>query len=147
MRLDQGSIGKISDFIAQHAAGASIIMQESEDRIRVNDMIIKNVDGVWQVMRRGELLDEFMYRSWAVAYAVAYANGNSSVNQFLSTSEQKLAKLTTDKDLYKYHRNQALKRCDELKAYIIEDRLSRTNAEISELIGDARQVLLYQRMT
>jgi hypothetical protein len=53
---------------------------------------------------------------------------------------------TQTKDIYKYHRKQALKRHDESKAYIIEDRLSRTYAEISELVDDAQQVLLYQRM-
>lgn len=146
MKLDQTSIAKISDFIAQNSAGAPVIVQESNTKIRVNDILIQHDSGNWKVLRRGKLVDEFVYRSWALAYAVATVNGNQSVNQFLSKSDRKLAKLTADKDIYKYHRQQALKRHDEFKACIIEDRLSRTYAEISDLVDDAQQVLLYQRM-
>lgn len=81
-----------------------------------------------------------------MAYAVAFANNNASVNRYLEFNDKKLIKLREDKDLYKYHMNQAIKRGDDTKACIIEGRLSRTDQEISELVDEAQQVLVYQRI-
>lgn len=146
MRLDQGSIGKISDFIVQHALFSPVIVQESSDRIRVNDVIAEHEDGTWRVSRKGKFLEEFSYRSWAIAYAVALVNNNKSVNSYLQNSEKKLSKLIADRNLYRYHREQALRKSDDFKACIIEDRLSRTEGEISELLSEAQQVLVYQQI-
>lgn len=146
MRLDRGSIGKISDFIAQHALFAPVIVQESSDRIRVNDVLAENDNGIWRVSRRGKLLEEFSYRSWAIAYAVALVNNNKSVNSYLQNGEKKLSKLIADRNLYRYHRDQALRKNDDFKACIIEDRLSRTEGEIFDLLSEAQQVLVYQQI-
>lgn len=146
MRLDQGSIGKIADFIAHHAVMAPVIVQESPYRIRVNDAIIEHEDGAWQVSRRGRIVDEFSYRSWAVAYAVALVNNNRSVTSYLQNNEKKLSKLVADRNLYRYHRDQALRKNDDFKACIIEDRLSRTEGEIFDLLSEAQQVLVYQQI-
>lgn len=146
MKLDQGSIGKISNFISQHVPLSPVIVQESSGRIRVNDVIAENDGGVWKVSRRGSTPEEFSYKSWAIAYAVALINNNRSVNSYLQNSEKKLAKLITDRNLYRYHREQALRRNDEFKACIIEDRLSRTEGEIFELLDESQQVLLYQQI-
>ena len=146
MRLDQESIGKISAFIAQNVLGSPVIVREAGDRIRINDILVYKHNGHWVVTRKGIKINDFAFRSWAVAYAVAFANNNASVNRYLEFNDKKLVKLREDKDLYKYHMNQAIKRGDDTKACIIEGRLSRTDQEISELVDEAQQVLVYQRI-
>ena len=145
MRLDQGLIGKITSFIDRNATIAPVIVQESPDRFRVNDVIVERDDS-WHISRKGRDLASFSYKSWAIAYAVALVNGSQSTVNYLQNNEQKLSKLMVDRDLYRHHRDQALKRNDDFKACIIEDRLSRTEGEIFELLDEAQQVLLYQQI-
>ena len=146
MRLDQTSIGKISAFIAEHVTRSPVITNDSADVVRVNDMTIRPELGSWAVSTRKESLASFPYKSWALAYAVARANNNKHVQDYLSTNGTRLSKLQIDKDLYNYHLRQALRRGDDTKACIIEGRLSRTEQEIFELLDEAQQVLLYQRI-
>ena len=146
MRLDQESIGKISAFIAEHVTKSPVIIQESHNRVRVNDVIVEDKDGSWTVQKRSNKLGSFTYKSWALAYAVGYVTGNAPVVRYLDDREQTLSRLKIDKDLYKHHLKQALKRGDDIKIDVIEGRLSRTEGEIFELLDEAQQVLLYQRI-
>ena len=146
MRLDQESIGKISAFIAEHVTKSPVIIQESHNRVRVNDVIVEDKDGSWTVQKRSNKLGSFTYKSWALAYAVGYVTGNAPVVRYLDDREQTLSRLKIDKDLYNHHLKQALKRGDDINIDVIEGRLSRTEGEIFELLDEAQQVLLYQRI-
>ena len=146
MRLDQGSIGKISAFIAEHVTKSPIITQDGPDKVRVNDLVINKLDGAWLVRKRTHPLGTFTYKSWALAYAVSYVTDNTPVTRYLETKESSLSRLKIDKDLYNHHLKQALKRGDDMKIGVIEGRLSRTESEIFEVLDEAQQVLLYQRI-
>lgn len=146
MRLDQESIGKLSAFIAEHVTKSPIITQDGINRLRVNDVIVEKSVGSWLVTKKSNKIGAFTYKSWALAFAVSYVTSNTSVLRYLESKESQLSRLKIDRDLYNYHLKQALKREDEIKIDVIEGRLSRTESEIFEILDEAQQVLLYQRI-
>ena len=146
MRLDQESIGKISAFIAENVASNPVIIRDGAHSIRVNDWVITEEDASWKVSRRGKNVRLFSYKAWALAFAVAQANNDSSISSYLASNEDKLNRLKVDREIYNHHLRQATIRGDEVKINIIEGRLSRTEQEMFELMDEAQQVLLYQRI-
>lgn len=143
MRLDETSLGKIMNFIYQQAPSEPVIRVDGAN-IHIKDITVSKQANHYAVHRNGDLLETFSYRSWAVAYATSLAT-NNGLEEYLSQSEHKLSRLLVDKHIYDHHKLAAERRNDDIRAKIIDDRMSRTDTEIMDILDSTQQVVLYQR--
>lgn len=143
MKLDETSLGKVMDFIYQQVPSEPII-SVNKGRFRIKDVTVTKEGNHYSVRKNNELLETFSYRSWAIAYATSLAT-NNGLESYLANSEHKLSRLLIDKHIYDHHMLAAERRNDTLRARIIEDRLSRTDTEILDILDSTQQVVLYQR--
>ena len=143
MRLDETSLGKIMDFIHQQVQSEPVI-SVCKGRVQIKDITVSKQKNHYAVHRRGQLLETFSYRSWAIAYATSLAT-NNGLESYLARSEHKLSQLLIDKHIYDHHMLAAERRRDTVRAKIISDRMSRTDIEIIDILDTTQQVVLYQR--
>jgi hypothetical protein len=143
MNLDQTSVNKIVDFIERHVTQELVIAEESRS-IHVNDLVVERILTKWSVKRAKDELAQFHSKTWAIAYAVAVATNNKHVYEFLDRSERRLHKLRVDRSLYDFHHRMAIRNHDETMRSLLEGRLNKTTNDLTEVVSDAHQVLLYQ---
>ena len=83
--------------------------------IKVNDIVIKNVYGVWECQG-----NSFFRRKSAVGFALCTLQHNSKKANDIKELDRKLQKIKTDVDFYHYH----LRRSNQFKKTIMSHRIS-----------------------
>lgn len=142
-RLKPLSAGKTLDSIIQStvASPGFPIISRGESWVRVNDMLVEEHNEVYKVKRKGIVLSFFQKRSWAVAYAVSYCQGDYISCSRLVRLNFKLAKYSEEIARYNYQLEQARDHGRVMRENIISDRLSRTISDYEMVIQEADPII------
>jgi hypothetical protein len=117
------------------------IISRGESWVRVNDIVIDEHNDGFRVKRKGHILAFFQKKSWAVAYAVAYCQGEYVNCSKLIQLNFRLAKYTEEIVRYNYQLDIAIDTYNLTKEKIISDRLSRTIDEYDAIVHEAEQII------
>ena len=120
------------------------IISKGSEWVRVNDIIIRSKNEHFIVTRKGIEISRFVQKSWAVAFSVAYCQGNFHSCMLLKNYNRKIEKCLEEIERYNYHLEQAKNRNDILRENIISDRLSRTLSEYSFILDEVSPLIKSQ---
>lgn len=145
--FDQVSIGnKLNHVIESTIPTISFpIISRGSNWIRVNDILITEINDRFKVTRKGILLAEFHKRSWAVAYSVSLCQSNFTTCSSLKSHNSRLEKYLEEIERYTYHLEQARECGNISKENIISDRLSRTLSEYTFIIDEVSPLIKSQQ--
>ena len=142
MKLDQNSITKLRSFFKKQSAAEPII-DKTNRAIRIKDYTVEKQNKEWVVkLGNNNILCQFSYQSWALAWIVAMVNNDRLTCDYLVKNNKYLSTLQLDKTLYRYYQTNTV--TDHKKQAIIDSRISDTSQNIHELVWDTHQVLRYQ---
>lgn len=136
----------LATIIDKNIRKAPVIIRETSNRVRVKEFLISKDHDQWVVRRDNSIVEKFMNRKWAVAYAVALVTKNHYINTYLVENDRRISRLLIDRMLYDHHRAQAVKNKDDIKKSIIDCRISRAERDIGHLMDEATQVMRYQHI-
>lgn len=144
--FDQGSIGSKLNYVIESTIPTIDfpIISKGETWVRVNDLLIREIDSKFKVTRKGMELATFAKKSWAVAYAVAFCQSNFKICFTLKNYNKRIEKYLEDMDLYNYRIEQAQEAGDRCRENIMSDRLSRTASEYSLIIDEVSPLIKSQ---
>jgi hypothetical protein len=120
------------------------VISKGTNWVRVNDLLIRNKNNCYYVTKKGIEIANFIQKSWAMAYAVAYCQSDFPACSLLKIYNKKLGKCVEEIDRYNYHLEQARERNDIIKENIISDRLSRTLSEYTFIIDEVSPLIKRQ---
>lgn len=142
-KSSHGSVGKRFDSILQTTIPSVSfpIISRGESWVRVNDIVIDEHNDSYRVKRKGVVLSFFQKRSWAVAYAVAYCQGDYNSCSSLVRLNFKLSKYIEEIERYKYQLEQARTNGRIMRENIISDRLSRTITDYELVLEEAFPII------
>lgn len=120
------------------------VISKGTNWIRVNDLLIRNKNNYYFITRKGIEIANFIQKSWAMAYAVAYCQSDFSTCSLLKIYNKKLEKCMEEIERYNYHLEQARERNDISRENIISDRLSRTFSEYTFIIDEVSPLIKRQ---
>lgn len=120
------------------------IISKGTSWVRVNDIVIDNHNEIHRVKRKGITLANFEKKSWAVAFAVAYCQGEFDTCAELVQANFKLSKYSEELHRYNFQLDNARKIGNILRENIISDRLSRTLIEYDALLYQITPIIKTQ---
>ena len=120
------------------------VISKGTNWVRVNDLLIRNKNNCYYVTKKGIEIANFIQKSWAMAYAVAYCQSDFPSCSLLKIYNKKLGKCVEEIDRYNYHLEQARERNDISRENIISDRLSRTLSEYTFIIDEVSPLIKRQ---
>lgn len=120
------------------------IISKGSDWVRVNDILITEINESFRVARKGTPIATFARRSWAIAYAVALCQSNLNVCTILKANNIRLEKCLEEIERYNYHLDIAKETGNVWKENVISDRLSRTLSEYSCIMEEVSPLIKSQ---
>jgi co-chaperonin GroES (HSP10) len=144
--LNQTSIGDKLNYVIQTTIPTITfpIISKGSNWIRVNDVLISETNNRCKVTRKGIFLADFAKRQWAVAYAVAFCQGNFNTCGALKEYSVKFDKCLEEIERYNYHIDIARQNNNSVKEKIVSDRLSRTLSEYTFIIDSISPLIKSQ---
>lgn len=142
-KSSHGAVGKRFDSILQTTIPSVRfpIISRGESWVRVNDIVIDEHNDAYRVKRKGVVLSFFQKRSWAVAYAVSFCQGDYNSCSNLVRLNFKLSKYIEEIERYKYQLEQARINGRIMRENIISDRLSRTITDYELVLEEAFPII------
>ena len=143
---DQVSIGNKLNQVIENTIPAITfpIISKGSNWVRVNDILIREIDNDFKVSRRGIEIASFAKRSWAVAYAVAVCQSNFHTCTVLKQNNIRVEKYLEEIERYNYHLDKARDRNDIYKEHLFSDRLSRTIGEYTVVLEEVSPLIKSQ---
>jgi hypothetical protein len=144
--FDQVSIGnKLNQVIETTIPTITFpIISKGSDWVRVNDILIREIDNQYKVTRNGVELTSFAKKPWAVAYAVALCQSDFQTCVILKRNNNRVEKYLEEIERYSYHLEKAKKSNNICKENIISDKLSRTIGEYTVILDEVSPIIKSQ---
>lgn len=144
--FDQASFGSKLNYVIESTIPTIDfpIISRGSDWIRVNDLLIREINHQFVITRKGVELITFAKKSWAVAYAVALCQSDFKTCFVLKNYNSKVEKFQEEIERYNYHIKQAKETGDTYRENIISDRLSRTLSEYTVIIDEVSPLIKSQ---
>lgn len=144
--FDQASVGRKLNYVIETTLPTITfpIISKGSDWVRVNDLLIRDIDDKFVVTRRGMELAIFAKKSWAVAFSVATCQSDFKTCFVLRNYNLKIEKYLEEIDRYSYGLEKAKEIGDILKENIMSDRLSRTLSEYTLILDEVSPLIKSQ---